>query len=34
MKFEEALKHLSRDGGDGSISYSCCLYCCLVFCDY
>lgn len=34
MKFEEALKHLSTDGGDGSISYSCCLYCCLVFCDY
>lgn len=34
MKFEEPLKHLSGDGGDGSISYSCYLYCCLGFCDY
>ena len=33
MKFEEPLKHLSRDGGDGSIRYSY-LYCCLGFCDY
>ena len=34
MKFEETLTHLSGDRSDGSISYSCYLYCCLGFCDY